>query len=49
MTYRKEVLAEETGPSNEGTLVALDGQIASGEFDRHVGRAGGVVRSDLGQ
>ena len=47
--YSLEVVAEESGPSGESALVALDGQIASGELDRHVARSGGVVSSALGQ
>ena len=47
--YPLEMLAEETGASDEGVLVSLDFEVASEELDRYVGRFGGVVGSGLGQ
>lgn len=47
--YSLEMVAEESGPSDESALVALDGQIASGELDRDTGGYGGVMGSALGQ
>jgi hypothetical protein len=44
-----EVIAEESGASDKGALVALDLHVAFGELDRHIVSSGSVVVSALGQ
>ena len=39
------MVAEESRANNESVLVALNGQVASDELDRHVGGSGGVAVS----
>lgn len=45
----EEVIGEESGAGDESGLVAFDFDVASEEFDRYVGRCGGVIVSALRQ
>ena len=49
LPYPLEMLAEESGASDESALVSLDFRAACQELDRHVRRSGNIVVSALGQ